>query len=917
MNKLWLLAMPALLAGCLGGGGSGQDSAQRQVPQQLAQAEAPAVAETQAVEAIYPYEPIGAALQSGDASELPAEAAPALLAGARQLAEAARFRQLTQLTALLPAGVSQGYDFGSNSRQVWPASFESGAPLVIADNGAVLAAAAEADGGGRAQAWGGNVLWNMANASRAQQGYFPFFKNSIGWLLGGSGSAFPATVRYATHAYPGADVSGFLTRAGAQAKAVSCAIEQENSCWQGVDLFVFGQGSSNSEATAAQVRRYLAAGKAVLYLQSNWNYGPERLVSAMGLTLSGAYGGQYWSKGSVAPERTVDASLQKADEWGALAGRIALADALANDALAQWNTGGLTAAVDRIAQEKSVSEAQGQPLFGAEGSNYLRYLVLWADVARRSVDYGPVSRTGNAAGFLRALASDSWSYAVRGSTTTPQTFGDWMPPAVRNLAPSAAPEEVVVTIAQGGGRTAIGRGALPGAPVEVEVVDDAGASSLALRIGHIRARGNPLADNYDRPRYPDGHQVTLPKGRALTLVYPWGGPLFLDYQGLAAGRKVTLRLKGVTRYAHFDFTQPMSADEMAQAVGALSRGDYGWQTAKFEGGEVQQTIAKAKSVIGSQSPEQYVLDGLKVRIFDSNHLVNGYANMPLQPKVAELCREFGWTCAGDMHRAPSVQHFVGWIAACGFLCSGNPSDGFAGLAPGWGWWHELGHNTVPRSQKLVFEGKGCVTECDNNILANASALRQYALNGSDVNGDRIDHKGLYNAAKLAVDQGKTGAALQQDVYARFWVGASQNHNAMRAVHFQLAYLYTLARYGTLQPEALQALEFFTLLSKGDRLVAKAWDTADKGKYAMGRYAGNSIANHELLYVLSSKIIGRDLRQLFELYGIPLSATAVGSVADLNLPLQSPMFFALAPGRGNQLASGKWVSLSAGMPAYPF
>ncbi|MGL6071479.1 MAG: ImpA family metalloprotease [Craterilacuibacter sp.] len=864
-----------------------------------------------------PYDAISAALASGDASELPLDAHPLLLAQARTIALTAKSQHAQLLQPLIIDGISQGFDFGGNSRQVGPSGVGVAASLVIADNGASMAAVSEVDSG-RAMSWGGNVLWNMALATRTQQDYYPFFKRSFTWLLtGNAAGAMPAKVRYSSHAYPAADVTAFLNRAGSSSTAVACAIERENSCWQDIDLFVFGQGSSNTEATAAQVRKYLAAGKSVAYFQQNWGGGATLVNEAMGLTLSPDYGGQFWGKGAVAATRTAAESLQKADEKLALSARIALVDALASDDLANWNTNGYVAAIDRITQEKNIYQSRGDNPFVLPGTDFLRHMLLWADVWRPEVDYGPLNKTGNAAAFLRALASDSWSYAARATTSTPKSYGDWMPAAVSTIAHPQTPEEMVVTIAQGSGKTAIGRGALPGKPVEIEVLDDGGAAYLGVRIGYIRARGNPLSDNYDRPRYPDGHQVVLKRGQVNTVVFPWGGPLFLDYSGTAAGKEVKLRIKGGIRYAHFDFTKPIDMAEQAEAVAALSRGDFGWQTAKFEGGEVQQTIAKAKSVVGSKTPERYVQDDLKGLIFDSNHLVNGYGNMPMSPKVAELCAQFAWECSGSKQRAPSVQHFVGWIAACGFLCSGNPSDGYAGLAPGWGWWHELGHNTVPRSQKLVFEGKGCVTECDNNILANASALRQYALTGADVNGDRIDHKTLYGAAKRSVDKGLSDAALQQDIYSWFWVGAGQSHNAMRAVHFQLAYLYAQVRHGQAKPEPLTSLEYFTLLSKGDRLVASAWDAANKGKYAMGRYANNSISNHELLYVLSSKVIGRDLRKLFELYGIPLSAQATDSVADLALPLQDKVFYALAPGKGNQLASGQWLNLESGMPVYPY
>ena len=100
-------------------------------------------------------------------------------------------------------------------------------------------------------------------------------------------------------------------------------------------------------------------------------------------------------------------------------------------------------------------------------------------------------------------------------------------------------------------------------------------------------------------------------------------------------------------------------------------------------------------------------------------------------------------------------------------------------------------------------------------------------------------------------------------------------------------------------------------------VAKDFSAATAARYAMGRYATNSISNHDLLYVLSSKIIGRDMRKLFWMYGIAPSADALSSVADLGLPLAPRSYYALPKGKHNQLATGKWLDVESGMPAWPY
>ncbi len=882
-------------------------------------------------------DPVGQALTTGNSNTLSAEAMPALLQSATQTTQQTHTTQRSLLASMLDDSTVAPLDFTTNSQSIRPILSTAASPLLVSNNGNILASFSQAHGG-RALGYGKDLLAQLSTASGSNQAQLPLFTRSFTWLVTGQAAGpLPAKVRVATQNYTYSTVANLVTRLGATAEQVTCNLTIDNTCWQNADILVFGPGTPGSASLADRVAGYLKAGKGVIYLHNSWtdSTGGRQVLQAMGMKL-GDYPGNYFASADgvqIGNTRTAEQLRQAADQMGTVETALNQLASGANVDFATDTT--LIAGLDSIRRDLAALESRGIDLFADDYPEkpYMalhRRLVLWADLYRQQVDYATVKRS-DAVTFFKTLAADTLTYAVRPAAPAPRTFGDWMPVAAKNLQPSSDWETLEVTIAQTSGRTAIGRGAIPGKSLTVEVLDAAGAN-LGLRIGNIRTRGNPQAqENYTRPRYPDGHQSALSTAKTLTYTTPWGGPLFLAYDGATAGGVVKLRVRGAVKYAHFDFTQNPSQAEIDEAVAALNRADFGWQTAKFTGGEVQQTIGYAKQVIGTKDPKNYVVDRLKGLLFDSNHIANGYNNIAPTSNVAALCQSLSWDCTGPVHRAPGVQHFVGWLAACGFLCSGNPSDGYAGLAPGWGWWHELGHNTVPRSQHLVFKDaqgndKGCVVECDNNILANASAMRMYAVTGGqeDVNGDRIDHKGLYQALVDAAATGKTGDDLRLETFNQFWLGSAQNHNAMRAVHFQLAFMYTRLRLNQPKPLPLDTIDFLGLLSRGNRLVDQNWTQADwdnkKSSLGMGRYtvdSRKSISNADLVYVLSSRLIGQDMRKLFALYGIALSADALGSIADLNLPLADKQFYALASGKGNQTTTGQWLNLESGMPAYPF
>lgn len=867
-----------------------------------------------------PPDLIAQALQSGDASALTAQDRPALIARAASAASTIGAKQTQALASIYGSDITQlALNHSTNSSSITAAKTTIATPLIVSDDGTGMAAIAQI-GPGRGLAYGANVLSWMAGTTREQQ-HLPLFNRAFAWLLTGDGAAkLPATITVGSAGYDANTVKNYLARVGSTANLTSCKVDDPaNTCWKDLDLIVFGAGTADSAGLSALVRGYLEAGKSVIYMHPNWidSAGGRTVLSALGMNLGG-YPGNYYASAdrvSVGATRTRADSLARGDQFGALANTLALLNR--NDLTLDFADTTPLKPIDAVQTALASMQARGINVFADPDSELYRLLVLWADQVRTGVVYGaPLSSKGDSDDFLRAYASDSWVVFNRATTTIPpKGAGDFMPATASSIAVSSDFEEIEVTIPQSGGITLIGRAAIPGKPVTIQVVDQAGATSLGVQTSYVRAYGNPVSDsNYARPRRPHSYTIPLAAAGETNFVTPFGGPLMLNYGGATAGTVVKLRIKGSAKYGHFDFTSNPSQAEIDAASAAVVRGDFGWQTAKFVGGEVQQLNKFAQNVLSQMSAQEYVVVRLKGMLFDSNHFANGYNNMPMSALAQSVCSQLGWSCDGPLHRAPNVQHFIGWLAACGFLCSGNPSDGSAGIGSGWGHAHELGHNTVQRVMHIAPNGKGCVVECDNNILASATMLRQAALIGVDT-GHNLDHTGLYKAITDNRATGLSDEALRADMEMRLWQGPSQD--PMRAVHFQMAFQYAKLRAGLAKPTMESTLEFFQLLTKADRLVAKAWDANDKAKYGMGRFADNKISNEDLFYVLSSKIIGQDMRKHFAMYGIPVSQTALDSIADLNLAQAPRGFYALANGKHNQLATGAWMDIESSTPAYAF
>lgn len=866
-----------------------------------------------------PAPDLSAAIASGRVSALPADATPEhLLQAAARLASAQKAAQ-PDLRAIVPDLPEMRFTNNSVALQITdPATT---VPVSITRDNDIVVAAAQI-GTGRAVSYGTPL--NQLVGSQSAGAHFTLWKALTAWSLTGDKQRFPATLTYATSrgGWDQYTLPLMLANAGAAATRIECEIDIDNSCWQQADLLVFWQDANDDETAEAMARTYLAAGKAVMYMGVNYAGFNAAVNRAMNLAYRHHL---YWADVSM-PPRTASQVAALADDYQGMTARIQLLAQLQQENLtrpASWDS--LIGTVDKLAAEYQPGQSAGLNLFDQSSAYDLhKHLVLWADLYRRdqsvyddSVGYD----RGLPVAFLRQMAADTWTHAVRDSAPAPSGFGEWMNADVQSLPVTPDAETLTVTLPnQTDGATLIGRLAVPGRPVTVEIVDDGGTRELGLRTGFIRRYMNPLPDDrpgsehYLAPRLPGGHASLLLAGRANTRTYAMGGPLFLTFSGNPQGnRVVTLKITGGARYGHWDYTQTTSEAERQAALDALQAGKDGWQTIKLVAGELQTAPSRVGNVSSGEEVDAYVTR-IRDWVFGFNHKVHGYSNVALSEQQAALCSAFDWDCLSPtIHAAPGVQHFVSWYAQCGYACSGNPSDISGRTDAGWATFHELGHNTVTAMESMY----NCSTECDNNIAAGMSAIGSYVRSAGqeDIAPHNFHHEALYGQLLAAQATGLQGDALRQASYRLIW---EEGHDGMRqGVTAQIAFLYTRLRLGLAYPTADGIMEFMGLLNKGWRLRDQAWDDANKDKYAMGAYASkDEISKEDGFYVLASKIIGQDLRDQLAQYGFTLDQRALDSVGRLGLPRATPQFYALAVARGNQLDTGVWLDTSGTLPPFP-
>ena len=927
-TPLLTLSLALGLVAC-GGGGGGSGSNSNQQEQNPPPITPPVV---------IPDDRVKTALNTGDASKLTEQDRRTLLQMALNTALEQQKWQKSLLTALYTNSnnqVIQPYlQFTPNaSINIYPTDLSAALPIAVSDKNCNWALDLQKDKGcglgvvsqigqGRALAYGQNMFAGVLNNNTDFTQFTEVLNNSLRWLLTGNTqqavkSALTVTVQ-GMHADP---VKNDLEKQlGTTVTFSQCnVLDPANTCWQDIDLMVISSNIGAQNFEKELIEKYLKAGKPIYFQANTWstNSNIDKVLSAMKMQTNNSY---YRGKEDILLSNKLS-TQQRWEQFNQIDRTISVLQYFIDPkstALGELNeNNAIIQGIRSLSSALQGLNQQGLSVFDQDNNDtLLKALVLIADTWRPTVNYGTLNKNGDAQAFMQAYASDAWLDYKRKTTTTSSTgAGDYMPAEAQNMPVSNDWETVTVTIPQGSGITAIGRASIPAKAVNIQVIDAQGAN-LSVQTSYLRAWGNPFDDaGYKRPLRPNSYSVKLTPQVDNAFISPFGGPLMLNYNNAQAGSTVTLKIKGSAKYAHYDFTQNMTQAEKAQATQVLQSKTFGWNTFKFVGGEIQQTNTYALKAIGNLSPDTYI-DQIKTVIFDSNHIANGYNNMPLDNNTQQYCNTLGWDCTSNVHRAPNVQHFVGWIATCGFLCSGNPSDGYTGLDIGWGWVHELGHNTVQNVLTMTFPSTenqttiGCGTECNNNILAGLSMLRKNEIYALDNNGNNFNHPQLYNYIQASRSTGLNGEALRQDMEKRLWQGSD---NAQQAFHLQLAHLYTQIHQDKAKPDSQGVFEFIRLLNISQRLynqidLSKASE-AEKNKLGLGTYSSkNNISRPDMIYLLSSKIIGYDLKDVFNLYGLAISSTAQSSVAMLKLPTAPLKFYAQPANRSNHLAEGTWVNI---------
>ena len=875
-----LILALGLLQGC--GGGGGGDSAPAVDEQPTGDGNGQSTGNGTGNDNTDGGNPLELALIDGDSSGL--DSPQTLLDAA--FAEVARLESLQR--ELLQGFAIQGaltYPVPRSSHFV-RAQFGNGVTLLRGSaKGRSLASAVDIDG---ARAAG--IGFEFYQYRDGALGIDDFGRGLLTWLAGDQTAAGIATAGIDDSA-----LSDWLTAQLPAATQRQCATGLPSSCLDNIQVLIVSDRPATEDEQA--LRQLLQGARArnigVLYIHTRgWDTSAlaHDLTADLGMSL-GDYPGNYFVEDTLDWSGS-DAMLAEMQAENAI--KTALQNFKSGHFPIDWNTcetdaagncdnyaaleTALLAGTAELRSMLNTLDSQGRPLFHQRGQRLLKLLVLLGDLWRSEIRYPMQKETAAQMDFMRALFADYSVHYLRNIQPAQSDLGSFSEPL--DTTPALAERQLSVTV-EGDHFTTLGAYVLPGQTVEITRTDAAPAGA-AIRINTQRTGSTRLWNEYSRPRFLASPAIPIGAGETIAVTSPYGGTLQLQYTGAAELATVQLTLRGVAQHPFLQYSADM--DEQAFAA-ALQNNPLSWAEIRSPFAEIHSLRERMNQSINDSrygGSSQLFLDDLFEYMLRDAYALAGFQGdgVTLAPQVALQCNSLGWNCTDPaIHGLPEVQHInVDKFAHCGAGCSGNPYDQAWPLDPfGWGESHELGHN-LQRNLLKIHGGRS--TEVSNNIFPLHKNWRLLAEKSADLSITRIAYRSTFDTLKA----GAASDNAYQVAYDAIWADDSYaaDNGARMAFYAQLPQLWR-----EITGEASRGWDIYTLLYLAERqfshVSVEDWG-AERGKFGMDNFAKKPELNgNEFMLLEASFLSGRDLRPLWDIWGVDYGSDTAEQLDALALP----------------------------------
>ncbi len=795
------------------------------------------------------------------------------------------------------------YQPGQSSNFAITSDLDHNVSLLVGNGGKSLASVGQSalENGGRYAAFGSDIV-------QSHSSYTSTFARLANWLMSGNALENQIAPTIAVAEYSLMNTQSAYNNYFSNVTYIDCPTAAELiTCAQSADLIIFGSGGTDAEANDLMVaaQNLLAQGKGLLYTHSNgWNENAssKAILASMNMTL-GSYGGNYWANDAaiwthvddMLADNSLIATLIKPLEnirdntfmfdYSACSEYVGSVNCLDVDGMNSEFLAGaqLLKAFLNGLDERNIA------LFETQGNEVWKYLTLYADKVRGKISY-PMDKSATSQDqFYAALFADHGVHYHRKTNEVQSDLGSFSSDlSEANIA--LVNQDIEVDISKDGGFTAIGLYALPGQTFTISRGNELPGEKLWLKINTQRTGSSRYwnTNTYDRPAFLQSVEMPLNEGETLSLSTPYGGTLQLVSEVRATDTSVVLNLTQVAKHAVLT-----NLSKSADYVTELSNNEISWTELKTPLVQIHSLGSKMSAALNENG-----YNGDVVKFFDDvdNYMIKNSYNLAgftadglsLKSSVQSFCDTHNWLCVDvNIHGKPAVQHInIDKYAHCGGGCAGNPYDQSWNLNPlGWGESHEIGHNL--QRERLKIEG-GRSTEVSNQIFPIYKNVTWKANTSESLSSTRSNYESAFSMLKVAASDADPIAKANELIWAPN--GTYDNNGERIAFFMQLVHLNESASFSS--PWDVYTLSY--LLERQFTAYIKSNDLWQSHKGALGfsTYSTppSNISGNDFMLIAHSFIAKKDLRPIWDLWGISYSIAASNQVQSYGYPATPKVFY---------------------------
>ncbi len=388
------------------------------------------------------------------------------------------------------------------------------------------------------------------------------------------------------------------------------------------------------------------------------------------------------------------------------------------------------------------------------------------------------------------------------------------------------------------------------------------------RDGATKLFGTGSGRAYSRPAYDRSHGIKLVSGGEVTISSPVGGTLFVSVPNNSNGDKITLSMEDVLQNPSISSASDSAISDFENA---LTNTPFNWVTVMTKEVQIHSIASKFEETMDyySNDVKKFVEDIVTYTL--GNFKYAGYLSDEIpnhSDTINQFCSDLGISdlCNNrSLHSRSNIQHVYVDRPNCGSLCSGNPYDRITRYLPGdWGDSHEIGHN-LQTSKLKIYSGRS--REVSNNIFP----VESRRLQAIEYNNSYYDVRSKFASTFELM---KEGMGTVDNTHP-LWEGTGTYDKAFERLGF-----YNQLLFASNDPDFYTKMYLLQRIAENRDNNDSDWSNY-KDRLGFSSYTRSEFSDmngNDFMAITSSFLIGKDMSQFFEGFGISVSDDAKAQIA---------------------------------------